>query len=181
MTLPLVIVVAVSENGIIGKDNGLSWRLPSDMKRFRRITMGKPLVMGRKTFEGISRKLPGREIVVVTRDKSYAFEGVHVVHSLDEALAKAELLAAGMGADEIIVAGGGEVYAALLPQASRIDLTWVHADIEGDVRFPKLDPKIWRELSREEQARQPGDDHAYALISLVRAHVKGAEARLGAT
>ena len=98
MTLPLVIVVAVAENGIIGKDNGLSWKLPSDMKRFRRITMGKPLIMGRKTFQSVGRPLPGREIVVVTRDRSYAAAGVHVVHTLDEAVAKAEELATRMGA-----------------------------------------------------------------------------------
>jgi dihydrofolate reductase len=84
MTLPLVLVVAVAENGIIGKDNNLSWRLPSDMKRFRRITMGKPLIMGRKTFEAVGRKLPGRETVVVTRDRSFRVEGIHVTHSPGE-------------------------------------------------------------------------------------------------
>jgi dihydrofolate reductase len=168
MTLPLVIVVAIAENGVIGKDNGLSWNLPSDMKRFRRITMGKPMIMGRKTFESIGRKLPGRETVVVTRDRSFGFAGVHVTHSLDEAVAKAQGLAAQMGAEEIIVAGGAEIYRALLPLASRIDLTRVHAMIEGDVAFPELDPAEWREISHEEQARQPGDDHAYARISLVK-------------
>jgi dihydrofolate reductase len=169
VTLSLVIVVAIAENGIIGKDNGLSWNLPSDMKRFRRITMGKPMIMGRKTFASVGRKLPGRETVVVTRDRSFSFEGVRVVHSPQDAVAKAEELAARMGAEEIIVAGGAEIYAALLSQASRIDLTRVHAMIEGDVAFPDLDPAIWHEISREEQARQEGDDHAYALISLVRA------------
>jgi dihydrofolate reductase len=168
MTLPLVIVVAVAENGIIGKDNNLSWRLPSDMKRFRRITMGKPLIMGRKTFEAVGRKLPGRETVVVTRDRRFTFEGVHAAHSPDEAVERADALARAMGADEIIIAGGAEIYAALLARASRIDLTRVHAQIEGDVAFPQLDPAIWRETSREECARQPGDDHAYALISLER-------------
>jgi dihydrofolate reductase len=104
---------------------------------------------------------------------SFYFEGVHVVHSLQEAVAKAEQLAARMGADEIIVAGGGEICSALLPQISRIDLTCVHADIEGDAMFPKLDTKIWREVSREEQALQAGDDHAYALVSLVRVEAPG--------
>ena len=168
MTLPLVIMVAVAENGVIGKDNGLSWRLPSDMKRFRRVTMGKPLIMGRKTFQSVGRPLPGREIVVVTRDKSFGVDGVHVVHSPQDAVVKAEGLAASMGANEIIVAGGADIYASLLPQTSRIDLTRVHAMIEGDVAFPKLDPITWREVSREEHAPEPGDDHAYTLISLVR-------------
>ena len=168
MTLPLVIVVAVAENGIIGKDNGLSWRLPSDMRRFRRITMGKPLIMGRKTYEAVGRPLPGRETVVVTRDQSLRVAGVDVVHSLPEAIAKAGELAAKMGADEIIVAGGAEIYAALLRQATRIDLTRVHATIEGDAAFPELDPAEWRETSREEHAREAGDDHAYTVISLSR-------------
>ena len=114
MALPLVIVVAVAENGVIGKDNGLSWRMPSDLKRFRRITMGKPLIMGRKTFQSIGRPLPGREIVVVTRDGAFRAEGVHVVHSPREAVVKAQELAAKMGADEIIIAGGAAIYAALL-------------------------------------------------------------------
>jgi len=168
MTRPLVIVVAVSENGIIGKDNGLSWRLPSDMKRFRRLTMGKPLIMGRRTFQSISRPLPGREIVVVTRDASFAPAGVHVAHSPQDAVLKADAVAARMGAAEIIVAGGADIFAALLPDTSRIDLTRVHAAIEGDTRFPELDPAEWREASSTEHAAEPGDEHGYAVKSLVR-------------
>ncbi|MFI5012071.1 MAG: dihydrofolate reductase [Hyphomicrobiales bacterium] len=169
MTLPLVIVVAVADNGIIGKDNGLSWRIPSDMKRFRRITMGKPLIMGRKTFQSIGRPLPGRELVVVTRDKSFSAAGVHIAHSPQDAVLKAEELAASMGADEIIVAGGAAIYAALLPLTSRIELTRVHAAIEGDVAFPELDSDAWREANRKEHAPEPGDDHGYTLSSFVRA------------
>jgi dihydrofolate reductase len=169
VSLPLVIVVAVAENGIIGKDNGLSWRLPSDMRRFRRITMGKPLIMGRKTYAAVGRPLPGRETVLVTRDEGLRVEGVHVVHSPDEAIAKAEELATRMGAAEIIVAGGAEIYAALLSKATRIDLTRVHATIEGDATFPELGAAEWHETSREEHARQEGDDHAYTVISLSRA------------
>jgi len=169
VALPLVIVVAVAENGIIGKDNGLSWRMPSDLKRFRRITMGKPLIMGRKTFQSIGRPLPGREIVVVTRDKSFRAEGIHIVHSPQEAVAKAQELAAKMGADEVIVAGGAAIYAALLPCASRIDLTRVHAAIEGDAAFPSLDPKEWYETGREGHEAGAGDDHGYTLITLSRA------------
>jgi dihydrofolate reductase len=166
--LPLVIVVAVAENGIIGKDNGLSWRLPSDMRRFRRITMGKPLIMGRKTYEAVGRPLPGRETVLMSRDKGLRIEGVHVVHSAQEAVARAEELAQRMGANEVIVAGGAEIYAALLPETTRIDLTRVHAAIEGDAAFPELDPAQWRETSREEHPREEGDDHAYTVISLSR-------------
>ncbi|SED91230.1 dihydrofolate reductase [Rhizobiales bacterium GAS191] len=168
MTRPLVIVVAVAENGVIGKDNGLSWRIPSDMKRFRRVTMGKPLIMGRKTYESVGRPLPGREIVVVTRDRSFTADGVHIVHSPQDAVSKADELALRLGADEIIVAGGADIYAALLPQAARIDFTRVHADIEGDAAFPSLAAAEWREAGREEHAAEPGDDHAYALITYVR-------------
>jgi dihydrofolate reductase len=169
MPLPLVIVVAVAENGVIGKDNGLSWRIPSDLKRFRRITMGKPLIMGRKTFQSIGRPLPGREIVVVTRDEAFRAEGVHIAHSPREAVLKAQELAAKLGADEIIVAGGAAIYAALLPSASRVDLTRVHASIEGDAVFPSLHGKEWRETGREDHRAQAGDDHAFTLITLSRA------------
>jgi dihydrofolate reductase len=168
MALPLVIVVAVAENGVIGKDNGLSWRMPSDLKRFRRITMGKPLIMGRKTFQSIGRPLPGREMVVVTHDGAFRAEGVHVVHSPREAVVKAQELAAKMGADEIIIAGGAAIYATLLGCASRIDLTRVHAHIEGDAIFPSLDCKEWRETGREEHSAQLGDDHDFTLITLSR-------------
>jgi dihydrofolate reductase len=169
MALPLVIVVAIAENGVIGKDNGLSWRMPSDLKRFRRITMGKPLIMGRKTFQSIGRPLPGREIVVVTRDEAFEAAGVHIVHSPPEAVMKAQELAAKMGSDEIIIAGGAAIYAALLACASRIDLTRVHARIEGDAIFPSLDRKGWRETGREKHDAQPGDDHDFTLITLSRA------------
>jgi dihydrofolate reductase len=168
MTRPLVIVVAVAENGVIGKDNGLSWRIPSDMKRFRRVTMGKPLIMGRKTYQSVGRPLPGRETVVVTRDRSFRADGVHVVHSPDDAVRKADELAGKLGADEIIVAGGADIFTALLPRTARIDLTCVHADIEGDVAFPSLAATEWHEERREEHAAAPGDDHAYALVTYIR-------------
>ncbi|MBV8427145.1 MAG: dihydrofolate reductase [Hyphomicrobiales bacterium] len=168
MAFPLVIVVAVAENGVIGKDNGLSWRMPSDLKRFRRVTMGKPLIMGRKTFQSVGRPLPGREIVVITRDEGFTAEGVHIAHSPKEAVAKAQALAKAMGADEIIIAGGGAIYTAFLPCASRIDLTRVHASIDGDAIFPSPAQEEWRETAREEHAAGPGDDHAFTLITLSR-------------
>ena len=168
MALPLVIVVALAENGVIGKDNNLSWRMPSDLKRFRRITMGKPLIMGRKTFQSVGRPLPGREIVVVTLDEAFKADGVHIAHSPQEAVAKAQVLAGNMRADEIIIAGGVTIYAAFLPSASRIDLTRVHALIEGDAVFPSLDPGEWRETGHEEHVAQPGDDHDFTLITLSR-------------
>jgi dihydrofolate reductase len=168
MTLPLVIVVAVAENGVIGKDNNLSWRMPSDLKHFRAITMGKPLIIGRRTFQSIGRPLPGREIVVVTLDPSFAAPGIHVAHSLDAAVAEANKLAVKMGASEIVAAGGGSIYAALLPCASAIELTRVHATIEGDTHFPSLDEAEWRKTRHEERSAGPGDDFAYALIRLER-------------
>jgi len=168
MTLPLVMVVAVAENGVIGKDNNLSWRMPSDLKHFRAITMGKPLIMGRKTFQSIGRPLPGREIVVVTRDPSFAVPGIHIMHTLDAALRKADELAVKMKASEIVAAGGGSIYAALLPRASAIELTRVHAAIEGDTHFPSLNDGVWRKTRHEECAAGPCDDFAYALIRLER-------------
>jgi len=168
MTLPIVIVVAVAENGVIGKDNNLSWRMPSDLKRFRRITMGKPLIVGRRTFQSIGRPLPGREIVVATRDPSFVAHGIHVAHTLDGAIESANDLAGKMGANEIVVAGGATIYAALLPRARAIDLTRVHATIEGDTYFPCLNDAEWRETRSEEHVAGPGDDHSYALIRLER-------------
>ena len=144
----IVLVVAVAENGVIGHRNGMPWRLPTDLAHFRAVTLGKPVVMGRKTFQAVGRPLPGRDNIVVTRDRALAIEGAHVVHSLEEALALGAELAGAHGG-EIAVIGGAEIFKAALGRADRIHLTRVHAWPEGDTFFPPLDPAEWRETRRE--------------------------------
>jgi dihydrofolate reductase len=141
------LLVAVARNGVIGRDNALPWHLPEDLKRFKALTLGHPVVMGRKTYESIVARtggpLQGRENVVVTRQAGYAAPGCRVVHSLQAALS------AVAGAQEIFVIGGADIFALALPLATRLDMTEVHADVEGDVVFPDYDRSAWRELSRE--------------------------------
>ena len=124
----ITLIVAVADNGVIGRDNALPWHLPDDLKRFKRLTLGKPIVMGRKTFESIGKPLPGRQNIVVTRDANYRREGITVVHGIDDAVR-----AAGE-ATELMVIGGAELFRLFLPRATRIHLTRVHADVAGDVR-----------------------------------------------
>ncbi|PAP94669.1 dihydrofolate reductase [Mesorhizobium wenxiniae] len=143
--MDVAIYVAIAENGVIGRDGGLPWRLSSDLKRFKADTMGKPIIMGRKTYEGIGRPLPGRLNIVVTRDKAWRAEGVEVVHSLDEAISLAKVRGRCMaGADEICVIGGGEIYAQALPLADRLHVTHILAAVDGDAHFPPIDPDLWR-------------------------------------
>lgn len=152
----VTLVVAVAENGVIGRDGGMPWRLSTDMRRFKATTMGKPVVMGRKTWESFpKRPLPGRHNIIVTRDPAYAAEGASVVASLEAALA----LARGEGAGEVCVIGGGEVYAAALPRADRLDVTHIMAEIDGDTRFPAIDPAVWRAVSSEDFPAGETDSH----------------------
>jgi dihydrofolate reductase len=164
----LVAVVAVARNGVIGADNGLPWRVSSDLKRFKALTMGKPMIMGRRTWDSIGRPLPGREIVVLTRDPGFAAEGAHVAQSPDEALAIARRLAAYVGAGEIIVAGGTEVFRAFLDRTDLIHLTEIALEPSGDVFFPALDPQEWREIARETQSRGERDEADFAYVTLAR-------------
>ncbi|MEJ1937042.1 dihydrofolate reductase [Nostoc sp. NIES-2111] len=166
--IPLAIVVAAAENGVIGRDNGLIWRLKSDLRRFRALTMGKPLILGRKTWESIGRPLPGREIIVVTRDPAYAAPGVKVAHTLDEAVALGRGIAAASGADSVAVGGGGEVFRALMPLAERIHLTIVHDRPEGDVTFDPVDASVFREVAREAHPAGPDDEHAFTFVDYIR-------------
>ena len=149
MPARIALIAAVAENGVIGRDRDMPWRLPTDLKRFRALTLGKPVIMGRKTFETLGKPLPGRDNIVVTRDRGFAAGGVRVAHSIEEAIATAQALAGEHGADEIFVIGGGEIYAAALPHAERLYLTRVHARPEGDTCFPSIDPRDWREVARE--------------------------------
>lgn len=151
----ITLIVAVADTGVIGRDNALPWHLPEDLKRFKRLTMGKPIVMGRKTYESIGKPLPGRQNIVVTRDPNYRPGGVTVVN--DPAAA---LRAAG-GAPEVMVIGGSELFRTCLPLAGRIHLTRVHGDIAGDVMWPALDDREWQVVERESHAVD--ERHAYAM------------------
>jgi dihydrofolate reductase len=156
MSSPRVtLVVAVADSGVIGRDNALPWHLPDDLKHFKRITLGKPVIMGRKTFESIGKPLPGRHNIVVTRDANYRREGVTVVHSVDGALRAAE------GAAEVMVIGGADLFRLFLWSAGRVHLTRVHGDIAGDVHWAPLDEKEWRRSAAEEHAAD--ERHAYAM------------------
>jgi dihydrofolate reductase len=156
------IIVAVAENGVIGSDNRLPWRLPDDLKRFKALSLGKPIVMGRRTYDSIGRPLPGRTNIVISRQSGLAIEGVRVVHSLDEALA-----AAGQ-APEIVVIGGAEVFRQVLPRTNTIHLTRVHAQVAGDVFFPQLDPAQWREAAVEHHPADERNEHALSFVTLQR-------------
>ncbi|PPD45830.1 MAG: diacylglycerol kinase [Methylocystis sp.] len=164
----LVAVVARSQNGVIGVGNELPWRLSSDLKRYKARTWGKPMIMGRRTWESIGRPLPGRESVVVTRRTGYEAPGAHVAASLAESLDIARRLAGEMGADEIIVAGGEEIYRALLDETDIIELTEVALDIPGDAHFPALDPGEWQEIARETPLRGEKDDADFVYVTLRR-------------
>src|SRR6516165_841591 len=153
---PLIsLIVAMAQNGVIGRDNSLPWRLPEDLKRFRAFTLGKPVLMGRKTFESIGHPLPGRTNLVLTRDRNFLAHGVIVVHSVAEAMAQAG------ASEELVAIGGAEVYRLLLPLARRIYLTHVQADVPGDITFPEFDSTQWADV---EYSSQPADEaHAYPL------------------
>lgn len=177
MRTPLAIVAAIAENGVIGDGRGLPWHLPSDLKHFQMITMGKPVLMGRKTFESIGRVLPGRETIVVTRDRAFdpsrgggSAGKIHVAHDLDTALALAEARAQAMGADEIILAGGGNLYESLIGQAERMHLTFVDAAPRGAVSFPQIDWSNWLEVSRTRPRPAAKDEATFAFVDFDRRH-----------
>ena len=168
MTLPLILVVAVAENGVIGRHNQLLWRLRTDLKRFRELTMGKPMIMGRKTFQSIGKPLPGRETIVLTRDPGFSADGVHVARSWDEAVAQGSDLAEKMGASAVAVAGGAEIYALALPYVQKIYLTEVRAAPEGDAVFPAFDRSHFRETHRSDHPKGPDNEHPFTFIDLER-------------
>ena len=164
----IAFVVAVAENGIIGRNGALPWRLPSDLKRFRKLTLGKPRIMGRKTYASIGRPLDGRDTIVVTRAKDFSAPGVHVAQSIEEAIALGRALAAKRGADEVAVIGGEEVFRLALPLANRIYLTLVHGQPPGDTRFELPDARIWRATAREPMVQGPGDQYPADFVVLER-------------
>ncbi len=160
----LSIIAAVAENGVIGDRNGLPWKLSSDMKRFKAITMGKPVIMGRKTFEGIGKPLAGRVNIVVSGRGDFAPEGVTVTPSLEAALVAAEEGARASGDEEIMVIGGGEIYRAAIGLADRLYITHVEAAPEGDTHFPGIDPARWRAASAERLPAGPKDSAATTFV-----------------
>lgn len=162
VTPRLEFVVAVARNGVIGRENSLPWRLPADLAHFKRLTLGRHILMGRRTWDSIGRALPGRHTIVLTRDRAWRADGATVVHTLDEALRTAA------GAESLMVVGGAELYRALLPRTARIHLTEVQADVEGDTRFPPLAPGEWRELAREAHPADERHAHPYAFVTLER-------------
>lgn len=161
----LSLIVAQAENGVIGSNNQLPWRLPEDLRRFKRLTWGKPILMGRRTFESIGRPLPGRSNIVMTRAADFRPESVVIVHSLEEALRAVST------APELVVIGGAEIYHLALPLADRIYLTEVHAAVDGDTALPLFDPREWVEVAREEH---PADErHAHPMSFVVLERVAG--------
>lgn len=165
MTTDITLVVARARNGVIGKDNAMPWHLPADLKRFKAITIGKPVVMGRKTFESIGKPLPGRHNIVLTRQPGWQAEGVTVVPNLAEAVAAAGLDPRVRG--HIMIIGGAEIYALALPIATRVELTEIDAAPEGDTFLPAFDPARWQEVARVTHAPE-GDRPGYAFITLER-------------
>ncbi len=144
------LIAALARNRVIGREGALPWNLPEDLRRFKALTLGHPILMGRRTWESIGRPLPGRRNVVITRQAGYTAPGAEVFHDLDAALA------AVTGVPEVFVIGGGEVYAAALPIADRLHLTELHDDVEGDARFPPFDPAQWAQSSREPRVAPGG-------------------------
>jgi dihydrofolate reductase len=168
MTAKLALVVARGSNGVIGVDGDLPWKLSSDLKRFKAITMGKPVIMGRKTWASIGRPLPGRPNLVVTRDANFKAQGASVWSNLDVAIAAAQAMAATAGIDEVCVIGGGELYTQTIDRADRLYLTEVDAAPKGDALFPAFNEQDWRETSCEDFPAGPKDDHAFSLRVLDR-------------
>ncbi len=160
MSREVTAIIARAANGAIGKDGGLPWRIPADLKRFKALTMGRPMIMGRRTFESLGGPLPGRRHIVLTRSRAWQAAGAEVAHDADEALRLA-------GNDAVSIVGGAEVYRLMLPHTTRIELTEVHAEVAGDTFVPPFGPE-WRETAREDRPAE-GDTPAYSFVTLERA------------
>ena len=162
------LIVALSENHVIGRNNKLPWYLPNDLKYFKQVTMGLPIVMGRKTFESIGKPLPGRTNIVVTRNGDWSAEGVRVAHSLEEAFSLAESIAEIDGREELMIIGGDQIYQSALPLVDRMYLTEVHAHVEGDAYFPTFERDAWQEIAREDFSAADPNPYDYSFVVLDR-------------
>lgn len=164
----LAIIVAQAENRVIGTNNKLPWHLPEDLRYFKQVTMSKPIIMGRKTYESIGRPLPGRTNIVISRQPDYAPDGVRVVASLEAAMELAESISVIDGAEEVMVIGGAQIYEQALAVADRLYLTQVHASVEGDAWFPAIAKDQWREVGREDFTAKEPNPYDYSFIVLDR-------------
>ena len=165
---PVAFIVACAENGVIGQAGGMPWHLSGDLKFFKAQPLGKPVVMGRKTYESIGRPLPGRPNLVITRDPDFRAEGVEVFADIEAALARAQALAADSGAEEVMVIGGGQIFEKTLHLARRVYLTVVHARPEGDTLMPELDPEVWQEVRRDPPVSGGEGQPDYSIVILER-------------
>ncbi|WP_417622563.1 dihydrofolate reductase [Parasphingorhabdus sp.] len=156
----IILFLARADNGVIGDGDTIPWRLPEDQRRFKRMTMGKPMIMGRKTFDSLPGMLPGRRHIVLTRDKHWEADGVEIVHTVDQALKKAN-------APHIAVIGGAEIYKAVLERADRIELTEVHIKPKGDIKMKPFDKALWEETAREDHDAKNGQP-GYSFVTLIR-------------
>jgi dihydrofolate reductase len=166
--MEIVLIAAVADNGVIGADNAIPWRLKSDMQRLKTMTMSKPVVMGRKTFASLKRPLPGRTNIVITRDPQFQAAGAIVTTSFETARAIAHADALRRGADDIAVLGGAEIYAHFLEFADRLEITEVHATPKGNTRFPAIDRNVWQEVARVRHEAGPDDSAAYSYVTYRR-------------
>ncbi|MEJ2417973.1 MAG: dihydrofolate reductase [Exilibacterium sp.] len=164
----LALIVAMAENRVIGRDNQLPWHLPNDLKYFKKMTLGKPIIMGRKTFESIGKPLPGRRNIVVTRQSDWRREGVQVGHTLEQAVSLAKQIAAAEGNSEMLIIGGAALYRESLPLADRLYMTKIHEMVEGDAFFPPLKEEDWCELSREDCNSDANNPYNYSFVVLQR-------------
>jgi dihydrofolate reductase len=164
----IALIVARARNGVIGRDNSMPWHLPEDLRYFKRVTLGKPVIMGRNTWESLGKPLPGRDNIVITRNENFYAHGATVVNDLETALLLADSLADARGVAEIMIIGGAQIYAEALPQVTRAYITEVHADIEGDTFFPALDVNGWKEASRENFSSCEKNPYQYSFVMLER-------------
>jgi len=156
------IVVAMSSNAVIGKSGGLPWHLSADLKHFKSITMGKPIIMGRKTHDSIGKSLPGRENIVLTRDYQYRAEGCSIIHKFNDVYKRCSEV------DEVMIVGGSQLYDQVLPLANILYMTEVHGDVEGDTRFPEFDREQWREVQRQDFKANEKNDFDYSFVVFKR-------------
>lgn len=160
--MKISIVVAMSENGVIGHNNRLLWHLPNDLKHFKALTLGKPIIMGRKTYQSIGKPLPGRQNIILTHDLNFRIPGCDVVHTIDQALAVSK------EASEVMIIGGGEIYRLFFPLAACIHITYVHTQLEGEISFEPLDQNEWAEISRERHYQDEKHHYDYSFVTLTR-------------